>query len=447
MALSQAEKAGRLQITTRALRHRNFQLYFAGMLVSVIGTWMQNVAQSWLVYRLTDSPFLLGLTGFAGMIPVFVLGPVGGVVADRYSRHRIIILTQTFSLAQAVVLAALTLKGAVTVDAILVLAFALGAINAFDMPARQAFLIDLVGKGELMNAIALNSSLFNGARIVGPALAGLVVAAVGEGWCFLLNAVSFLAVIVSLLAIKITIEDIRPITSPLLSLKEGLVYVLKTRPIRALLTMVVVVSVFGIPYSVLMPVFAKEVLGGGPQTLGILLGAGAVGALGGALMLAARSRVEGLGRILAMSAALFGVTLVVFSFSRNFVLSTILVIPAGFFVMLQLSGTNTLLQTIVPDDMRGRVMSFYSVSLMGMAPFGSLLSGKLADWMGAPKTVAVGGASCFVAAVIFRLRFPSIRRAMALIVEKEAGPGASQGPGGSDVAAPDQPIEPAIDYF
>jgi MFS family permease len=438
--VSELEKGGRLRTTTRALRHKNFQLYFVGMLVSVVGTWMQSVAQSWLVYRLTDSPFLLGLTGFAGMIPAFVFAPVGGVIADRYNRHKIIILTQTLSLIQALVLAVLTLKGVVTVDAILVLALVLGTINSFDMPARQSFLIDLVGKDELMNAIALNSSLFNGARIVGPALAGMVVAAVGEGLCFLLNAISFLAVIVSLLAIRLDrVESVRPATSPLSSLKEGFYYVLKTKPIRALLVMVAIVSVFGVPYSVLMPIFAKQVLGGGPQTLGILLGAGAVGALGGALTLAARSRLDGLGRIVAMSVATFGINLVLFSFSSNLALSTVLVIPAGFAVMLQLSGTNTLLQTIVPDDMRGRVMSFYSVALMGMFPFGSLLSGKLAEYMGAPKTVALGGVVCFVAALVFRLRFPSIRKAMAPMLAQE--------PAAAGASGRSEPAEPVIDYF
>ena len=401
---------------------------------------MQNVAQSWLVYRLTDSPFLLGLTGFAGMIPAFVLAPFAGVIADRYNRHRIIILTQTLSLVQALILAILTLKGIVTVHAIIWLSLVLGTINSFDMPARQAFLIDLVGKEELMNAIALNSSLFNGARVVGPALAGMVVAAVGEGLCFLLNAISFLAVIVSLFMIKLErAEPVRPPSSPLSSMVEGFNYVAKTKPIRALLIMVAVVSVFGIPYSILMPIFAKEVLHGGPQTLGVLLGAGAVGALAGALTLAARSRVEGLGRILAASAGGFGCVLMLFSLSSNMIASTILVVPAGFTVMLQLSGTNTLLQTIVPDEMRGRVMSFYSLALMGMAPFGSLLAGKLADWMGAPKTVALGGAICLVAAVVFRLRFPSIRKAMAPILAEYIG--------AAGAATTSPAAEPAPDYF
>jgi MFS family permease len=440
--LLRGEKSGegRLRATTRAFRHRNFQLYFIGMLISVIGTWMQSVAQSWLVYRLTDSPFLLGLTGFAGQIPVFVLAPFGGVVADRYSRHKIIVLTQTLSLVQAGLLAWLTLTGAVTVNAILVLALMLGAINAFDMPARQAFLIELVGKDELMNAIALNSSMFNGARIVGPALAGAIVALVGEGQCFLLNAVSFIAVIAGLLAMRLEPTEItRPVVSAFSSLKEGLAYVLEARPIRALLIMVALVSVFGIPYSVLMPIFAKRVLGGGPQTLGILLGAGSIGALGGALMLAARSRVEGLGRLVAMNIGAFGVMLMLFALSSNLVLSTLLMVPAGFTIMVQLSGTNTLLQTIVPDEMRGRVMSFYSVSLIGMSTFGSLISGKLASYVGAPKTVWMGGAICLGGALIFRLRFPSIRKAMK---PELASPAALDGDPGQSPA-----LGPAVDYF
>ncbi|HEY6328993.1 MAG TPA: MFS transporter, partial [Blastocatellia bacterium] len=385
--------------------------------------------------------------GFAGMIPVFLLGPVGGVIADRYNRHKIIILTQSLSLVQAAILAVLTMEGVITVHTILVLAFTLGAINAFDMPARQAFLVELVGKDELMNAIALNSSLFNGARIVGPALAGLLVGAVGEGWCFLLNAVSFVAVIVSLIMIKIArIEGARPAGSPFKSLKEGMTYVAETRPIRALLIMVTVVSVCGMPYSVLMPIFAKQVLGGGPTELGILLGAGAVGALGGALMLAARSRVEGLGRVVATAIVFFGLSLIAFSFSTKFILSTILMVPAGFTVMLQLSGTNTLLQTMVPDQMRGRLMSLYSVSLLGMAPFGSLLSGKLADMIGAPMTVALGGAICSIAALIFRLRFPSIRRAMASITGKQRSLD-EQMPNEEQVLGQAPAIKTAGDYF
>lgn len=386
----------------RALRHRNFRIYFLGTFVSFIGTWMQRVAQSWLVYRLTGSAWWLGVIGFAGQVPVFLLALLGGVLADRYSRHRLIILTQTLALIQALVLALLTLSGHVTVSAVLILAFLLGVINAFDMPARQSFIVALVGREDLMNAIALNSSVVNSARIVGPTLAGLLVAWLGEGLCFLLNGMSYVAVIAGLLMMGTLNDHVeQPAGSALASLLEGFNYVSRTRPVRALLLLLAFVSLFGMPYMVLMPIFADRILHGGPRAFGVLMGAAGVGAVGGALLLAARRHVEGLRRVVAMSVATFGVMLLLFSLSRNLMLSATLVVPVGFTLMLHMSASNTLLQAMVPDHMRGRVMSFYSMSLMGMAPFGSLCAGAVATHLGTPETVAAGGILCLLGALVY----------------------------------------------
>ena len=393
----------------RALRHHNFRLYFFGMFVSFIGTWMQRVAQSWLVYRLTGSAWWLGVVGFTGQVPVFVLALLGGVLADRYSRYRLILLTQTLALVQALVLAVLTLSGHVTVGAVLALALFLGVINAFDMPARQSFIVTLVGREDLMNAIALNSSVVNGARILGPALSGLLVAWLGEGLCFLLNGMSYVAVLVGLLMMGTINEHVgQPSRSAFASLLEGFHYVSRTRSARALLLMLAFVSLFGMPYMVLMPIFADRILAGGPRAFGVLLGAAGLGALAGALILAARHHVEGLGRVVGMSVATFGVMLMLFSLSRNLILSAALLVPVGCTLMLQMSASNTLLQAMVPDHMRGRVMSFYSLSLLGMAPFGSLCAGVVATHIGAPETVASGGALCLMGALVYSVgRLPA----------------------------------------
>ncbi|HEV8716097.1 MAG TPA: MFS transporter [Candidatus Binatia bacterium] len=407
-------EGSRLREVGRALRHRNFRIYFLSMLVSFTGTWMQRVAQSWLVYRLTGSAWWLGMIGFAGQIPVFVLALVGGVLADRYHRYRLILLTQTLAMIQALVLAVLTLTNQVTVGALLVLALLLGLINALDMPTRQSFVVELVGREDLMNAIALNSSVVNSARIVGPALAGVLVAWLGEGLCFLLNGLSYVAVIVGLLRMQLHHNPAeRPVGSPLTHLQEGFAYVRGTRPVRALLLLLALVSLCGFPYMVLMPIFADRILGGGPRTLGILMGAAGVGALGGALALAARRQVQGLGRIVALSVATTGVMLMLFSFSRTLLLSTVLVALIGCTLMLQMAASNTLLQTMVVDRLRGRVMSFYSLSLIGMAPFGSLGAGVVATHIGAPDTVAVGGALCLLGALLFGVRLPSLQREAA----------------------------------
>ncbi len=405
----------------RALRHRNFQLFFGGQLISLTGTWMQSVAQSWLVYRLTGSAVLLGLVGFSSQIPVFLLAPLGGVVADRVNRHRILLVTQTVAMILAFVLSALTLFHRVQVPHLFVLAALLGITNAFDIPARQAFVVDMVGKEDLINAIALNSSMVNGARIIGPAVAGLLVAAVGEGWCFLINAASYVAVIAGLLAMKVPARRrLSQHRSTLAHIVEGFRYAGKKAPIRALLLLLGLVSLMGMPYAVLMPLFADQVLHGGPGGLGILMGASGTGALIGALTLASRRSLRGLGRWVAVSAAGFGFCLMLFSASRHFFLSAALLVPVGFFFMLEMSASNTLIQSMVTDELRGRVMAVYSMMFMGLAPVGAVLAGILAERIGAPLTVAMGGAVCILGGVLFALRLPRLRdEARHLIVSLE----------------------------
>jgi MFS family permease len=394
----------------RSLQYRNFKLFFVGQLVSLTGTWMESVAQSWLVYRLTGSGFLLGLVGFAGQFPVLVLAPVGGSVADEFSRHRIILATQAAFMLLALTLAFLTLAGLVQIWHIFVLATLMGVVNAFDIPARQAFLVEMVGRGDLMNAIALNSSMFNGARIIGPAVAGILVAVIGEGWCFLLNGVSYIAVIAGLLAMRLPPREASPRkVSALGHIIEGIQYVARTGPIRTLLLLLGLISLMGTPYSVLMPIFADQILHGGPSGMGLLLGASGVGALAGALTLAARTSVRGLGRWIAISAVGLGASLVLFSLSRSFMLSILLLIPVGFFMMVEMGSTNTLIQAMVPDQYRGRVMAVYSMMFMGMAPLGALLAGTLSGFIGAPATVAAGGSACLVGGVLFWIKLPAIR--------------------------------------
>lgn len=406
-----------LPATLRSLRHRNFQLFFSGQMVSLIGTWMQSIAQSWLVYRMTGSSFLLGAVGFAGQIPVFIFAPIGGIVADRYHRQRVVIGTQVASMLLAFVLAVLTLSNRITVAEIFVLAALLGVVNAFDIPGRQSFLVDMVGKEDLMNAIALNSSMFNGARVIGPAVAGILVAKIGEGWCFFANAVSYVAVIIGLLMMRVQRRPRASTASPIAHIIEGFRFVQRTAPIRALLVLLGLISLVAMPYTVLMPIFADRILHGGARGLGILMGATGIGALLGALTLATRTGVYGLGRWVTFSCAGFAVSLVVFAFSRNFWVSTVLLVPVGFCMMLEMSSSNTLIQAMVPDELRGRVMSVYSMMFMGMAPFGALFGGSLADKIGAPLTVSIGAIACLGGAAIFGLRLPKLRvEARRLIV-------------------------------
>ncbi len=400
----------RLKASMRAFRHRNYRLFFIGQLTSLVGTWMQTVAQAWLVYRLTGSATLLGLVGFASQFPILVLSPVAGAVADTLPRRRSMIVIQTAAMVLAFPLAALTLANRIQVWHIMVLAVLLGFVNAFDIPVRQSFVAEMVGHEDLINAIALNSSMMNGARIIGPAIAGIVVSWVGEGWCFLLNAISYVAVIIVLLLI--TAGNQAPSeghASQMEAVKEGLRFVIHTRPVRSLLTLLGLVSLMGMPYSVLMPIFAEHILNGGPRALGILMGSSGIGALIGALTLAGRQGVRGLGRWIMLGCAGFGTSLILFSSSRHFVLSVILLVPVGFCLMVQIASSNTLIQSMVSNRLRGRVMAVYSMMFLGMAPFGALFAGLLANQFGAPLTVAIGGFVCIIGAIVFRSHLPSIR--------------------------------------
>ena len=396
----------------RSLRHRNYKLYLAAQLVSVCGTWMQQVAQSWLIYRLTGSATLLGVVGFASQIPIFGLGPIGGVLTDRYSPHRIVLWTQTAALIQALLLATLTLTGWVQPIHIILLGVVLGIVNALDMPARQSLVNQLVGIEDLSNAIALNSSMINAARIVGPGIAGVVVAQFGEGVCFMINSVSYLVVISALLAMHISkgMRGSLEHVSLRRSLAEGVNYALSISPIRHLLLLMGLVGFMGMPYITLMPVFAGAIHGGGASALGLMMGAIGIGALLGSLFLARRSRILGLGRIIVAAALTFGAGLILFSFSSVFALSLMILGVVGCAWMVLVAGCNTGLQSLADDAMRGRVMSLFSMMLIGMAPFGSLIAGWSADRIGAPWVIAIGGFFCAVAGIIFARQLPELRK-------------------------------------
>ena len=414
-----------LRTTLRALRHRNFQLFFSGQLISLVGTWMQNIAQDWLVYRLTGSSVLLSTVAFANQIPIFLLAPVAGIVADRWNRHRIVIATQSASMALALTLATLTLTGRIRVWEIMVLASLLGVVNAFDIPARQAFLIDMVGRDDLLNAIALNSSMFNGARIIGPAIAGILVASVGEGWCFFGNGISYIAVITGLLLMKLKKRtELQKHGSAIENMIEGFRFARHTAPVRALLLLIGFVSFAAMPYTVLMPIFAGRILHGGARQYGWLMAATGIGALVGALTLASKPSVTGLGKWVWMAATGFGTSLILFSQSRHLWLSLIFLMPTGFGMMVQMGATNTLLQVMVPDRLRGRVMSLYSMMFIGMGPIGALLGGLIASRIGAPWTVAIGGVVCLAGGAIFARRLPAMRGvARQLILAQGMGTG------------------------
>jgi len=402
----------RLRPATRALAHRNYRLFFLGQGMSLIGTWMQRTALGWLVFRLTGSYLLLGVVGFASQIPAFLVAPFAGVLADHTDRRKLLVVTQTVAMLQAFALAALTIAGVEDVWPIILLSILLGLINAFDIPIRQSFVVQMLkSRDDLPNAIALNSFLVNGARLVGPSLAGVLIAIAGESPCFLLNGVTFVAVIAALLAMRID-APARPARKShvLQNLREGVEYAVGFVPIRAILMLLGTISLLGMSYGVLMPVFAKEILRGGPQTLGFLMAASGIGAMGGALFLASRKNVRGLGRVLVMASTLFGASLIAFAFSRNLYLSLALLAVAGFGMMIQFAASNSLLQTIVDDDKRGRVMSFYVMSFMGMGPFGALLAGWLAKTLGAPAAVAIGGTGCILAAGLFATRLPMLGR-------------------------------------
>ena len=396
----------------RAFSYRNYRLFFGGQIVSLIGSWISMTATSWLVYRLTGSAMALGVVGFAGQFPGFVMGPFAGAFLDRWDRHRVLVATQTLSMMQSFALAVLTFTGYISVPAVIVLNAVQGVVNAFDMPARQAFLTTMISDCEdLANAIALNSSMFNAARLVGPSIAGVLIATAGEAWCFLLDGVSYFAVIIALVAMK----DVRRLhdgaahTGIIEHLLEGWRYVLGFRPIRSLMLQLAWLCLVAMPFSVLMPVFANDILGGGPHTLGFLMGASGLGALSGALWLTTRKSVVGLGRVILVNTIVFGAGLIGFALSKWLALSLVFMTIAGFGMMAQMASTNTVIQTIVDESKRGRVMSFYTMSFLGTAPFGSLLAGWLSTRIGAPHTVLLSGVLCIATAAWFARELPPIR--------------------------------------
>jgi MFS family permease len=394
-----------------ALRSRNYRLFFAGQGLSLIGSWMTNVATVWLVYNLSDSPWMLGVVGFTSQIPTLILLPFAGVLIDRWNRHRVIVATQILAMVQSLALAVLALTGVINIWHILVLSFCQGAINAFDAPARQAFVPELVEKKEdLANAIALNASMFNGARLIGPAIAGLLIATVGASYCFLIDGLSYIAVIAGLLAMQIKARNIAATnTKPLQRLKEGFVYAFGFPPIRAILLLLALVSFAGVSYTVLVPIFATKILQGGPQTLGFLMAASGVGAFAGAIYLISRKSIVGLGKWIAISPAILGFGLIGLGLSRVLSLSLIMMLFVGFGFILQFAGGNTFLQTIVEDDKRGRVMSIYTMAFFGVTPFGNLVAGGLASYIGAPNTVIIGGILCVLGSIVFTKQLPALK--------------------------------------
>jgi MFS family permease len=422
-------QGGRFSHAWRALRHRNFKLFVSGQSISLIGTWMTRLATSWLVYRLTGSALLLGVVGFSGQILTFLLAPFAGVWVERLDRRKLLVWTQALAGVQSLILAGLTLTKRITVDEIIALSALQGLINAFDMPGRQAFLVQMVeDKADLGNAIALNSSMVNVARLIGPALAGLVIAGFGDGYCFLIDGISYGAVIVSLLMMRVKPLAVRRATATMLvQMKEGWTYVRNFKPIRTILLLFAVVSLMGMPFMVLLPIFAAKVLHGGAHTLGFLTGASGIGALASAISLAMRRSVRGLTTMIQISAALFGVGLILFGTSHVLWLSMVMMLVVGFGMMQGLAASNTVIQTLVPEDKRGRVMSYYTMAFVGMAPFGSLLSGALAHRFGAPHTVMMTGSVCVLGSVWFTTQLKSVRDVMRPIyVEMGIMPGVQE---------------------
>lgn len=415
------EEDGGFTFALRAFRSRNYRLFFGGQMVSLIGTWMTSVATSWLVYRLTGSAWLLGVVAFAGQVPSFVLGPVGGIFVDRFDKRKLIMWTQALAMLQSFSLAYLTLTGRITVTSLLVLNAVDGVINAFDMPARQAFLVDMIEhKEDLGNAIALNSSMVNAARLIGPSIGGLVIAAVGEGWCFFIDGASFLAVLGTMFAMRMAVRPLKPrhAGGAMAEMREGWDYARNFRPVRSIILLLALVSLVGVPYSVLVPVFAGKVLGGGPHTLGWLMTASGGGALLAAIWMASRKTVLGLGRAIPLGAAVFGGALLVFSYARSTPLGMIALSIGGAGFMIQLASSNTIVQTIVDDDKRGRVMSFFMMAFFGPSPFGSLLAGRSAELIGAPATLRLEGLFCIAGAAWFARGLPELRDAIRPIYRR-----------------------------
>jgi MFS family permease len=424
---------GQLPAGLRALRHRNFLLYFFGQIISLTGSWIQLVAQSWLVYRMTDSAVMLGLVTFAGQTPGFFLAPLGGALADRLDRRRVLLVTQTCAMLLAFGLGLLTLVGAVEVWHVFVFAALLGIVNAFDLPSRQALIVEMVGQEDLMNAVTINSSAVNIARLAGPALAGVLVAALGVGWCFVANGLSFCAVIGSLLLMRAAAAR-RPDAARRTLVEhilEGFRFVGGASPVRALIILFGLVTLLGMPYAVLMPIFADRVLGGGPAGQGILMTAAGVGALVGTLCLMTRRETRRLANWTAGSAASFGLSLILFSLSGSFWLSAALLVPVGFSMMLVLATTNTIIQALTPDALRGRVMAAYTMAFLCASPVGALLAGWVSGQLGAQATVALGGVGCVAAAALFGLRLPALRDSarclisLGVLTEPDAGASAA----------------------
>lgn len=415
MAANEPESENRINLrdTFRALRHRNYRLFFAGQGVSLIGTWIESVATGWLVYQLTGSELLLGVVSFCGQIATFLLAPFAGVIVDRRNKLRMLFVTQTLFMSESFILAALVLTHMIQVWHVIVLSVFLGLINSFDMPTRQAFVISMIeDRNDLSNAIALNSTMFNSARMVGPAVAGLLIAAVGTGWCFLINGVSFIAVLGALAAMSVQEQAPNHAPGPNIftELKEGFTYTFGFPPIRSIILLLGLVSLLSMPYAVLLPVFATKILHGGANTLGFLSSSAGVGALIGAVLLASRRTVLGLGRWIPLAAGILGAALIGLGLSHMMWLSMLMLVAVGFGMITQMACCNTILQTIVSDEMRGRVMSFYTAAFVGMSPFGSLLGGALASRIGAPHTVMIGGTIIIVGALLFAMHLPELRR-------------------------------------
>ncbi len=406
-AVSPAPPTGFPAVSTRfrAMQHRNFQLFIAGQLISLIGTWMQTTAQLWLVYKLTGSAALLGVFGFASQVPMLFLSSIGGYVGDRYDRQRGVIVTQTVSMILAFALAGLTLTHLINEWELIVIAFLVGIVNAFDVPIRQAFLVQMVGKEDLPNAIALNSSIFNGARVVGPAIAGFAIALVGEGWCFFLNGLSFVAVIVALLLMRIERREIKASTqSPLKSFVQGFRFAMSDLPIRSALLLLSVLSLFGLQYAVFMPIYAQDILKGNARTLGLLMSSAGIGAVLGALHFAARTHYKGLARWVATTSSTCSVFLILFSQAKMFWQCMVVLFVVGFAATSQMAATNTLIQNRVPDELRSRVMAVYATMFMGVQPIGALIAGGAAKRIGAPYTLTVFGSLVLVGSLIFIFR-------------------------------------------
>jgi MFS family permease len=395
----------------RALRSRNYRLFVLGQGTSLIGTWMQQVAMSWLVYRLTGSAMLLGIIGFTSQVPSFFLAPIAGVFADRWDKRRLLFATQSLALIQAAILAILVLSGLIQIWHLIILSLLHGTINAFDIPIRQSFVIQMVdNKADLSNAIAINSSIVHATRLIGPTIAGIFVASFGEGVCFAVNSASYLAVILALAAMKLSPYEIPKQSHRVLhELFEGIRYAFGSKPIRFVILLLALFSLVGMPYSILIPVFAKEILHGDSHTYGFLMTATGCGAFFGAIYLAIRKSVLGLGSVVVRAPIIFGIGIIVFSISDIFILSMISLVLAGFGAMTLVASCNTILQTIVEENMRGRVMSFFTMAFIGMSPFGSLIAGALAGRIGVKETVIIGGICCLMTSFIFLRQLPLLR--------------------------------------